>query len=197
MGFILKHHFPELALDIASLRRECESLSSSTSHLDENVTTVESIEASESILPADSPALEDENCTIDDVDANTVRTLSLSLGPFGTQLTAFCHITDYSGEFSHWNFSMHIKRNIDELMVKSNVPVRQKLRTWIFALLSHILTIHRKLATPTMCQILSALVNQIQARHQYRISLIFFHLVLWPLSWPRSSSSTLPAFTIM
>ena len=37
------------------------------------------------------------------------------------------YLIDYSGEFSHWNFSMHIKRNIDELMANSNVSVRYHL----------------------------------------------------------------------
>jgi hypothetical protein len=31
----------------------------------------------------------------------------------------FCYGADYSGEFSHWNFSMHIKRNIDSLIARS------------------------------------------------------------------------------
>ncbi|KAK4570101.1 hypothetical protein LTR86_003071 [Recurvomyces mirabilis] len=51
--------------------------------------------------PSDRPSIEDEGCTIDNVD--------------GT-------IAHYSGEFSHWNFSMHVKRNIDDLMAKANVP---------------------------------------------------------------------------
>ncbi|KZM21391.1 DNA binding [Ascochyta rabiei] len=82
MGFILKHHFPHLALDIDSLRPEM-------------------LELSGNVQLSDSPGIEDENCTIDSVDDTTVH---------------------YSGEFSHWNFSMHIKRNIDDLMARSNVP---------------------------------------------------------------------------
>lgn len=49
---------------------------------------------------------------------------------------SFCRCADYSGEFSHWNFSMHIKRNIDELMAKANVQVRTASLVY-----SHLLTI--------------------------------------------------------
>ncbi|KAF2630548.1 hypothetical protein BU25DRAFT_387843 [Macroventuria anomochaeta] len=101
MGFILKHHFPNLALDTDSLRRTCDALCAPTLRPDENETTVESLEPRANAQQSDSPGIDDEDCTIDYVDNTTVH---------------------YSGEFSHWNFSMHIKRNIDELMVKSNVP---------------------------------------------------------------------------
>ncbi|UPX15710.1 uncharacterized protein EKO05_0006150 [Ascochyta rabiei] len=101
MGFILKHHFPHLALDIDSLRRTCDTLSAQNSRLDQSEITAEMLELSGNVQLSDSPGIEDENCTIDSVDDTTVH---------------------YSGEFSHWNFSMHIKRNIDDLMARSNVP---------------------------------------------------------------------------
>ncbi|KAG9196056.1 hypothetical protein G6011_01177 [Alternaria panax] len=100
MEFIVKHHFPNLALDIVSLQRMCDSLSSPTPPRDQNEITPESIELSSNAQVSDSPDIGDEDCTIDRVDGTTVH---------------------YSGEFSHWNFSMHIKRNIDELMAKANV----------------------------------------------------------------------------
>ncbi|KAH6861159.1 fungal-specific transcription factor domain-containing protein [Alternaria rosae] len=100
MEFIIKHHFPNLALDIVSLQRTCDSLSSPTPPRDQNAIVPESIELSVNAQVSDSPDIGDEDCTIDRVDGTTVH---------------------YSGEFSHWNFSMHIKRNIDELMAKANV----------------------------------------------------------------------------
>ncbi|KAI4924478.1 hypothetical protein J4E85_007593 [Alternaria conjuncta] len=100
MEFIIKHHFPNLALDIVSLQRTCDSLSSPTPPRDQNAIVPESIELSANAQVSDSPDIGDEDCTIDRVDGTTVH---------------------YSGEFSHWNFSMHIKRNIDELMAKANV----------------------------------------------------------------------------
>ncbi|KAF1938599.1 hypothetical protein EJ02DRAFT_410076 [Clathrospora elynae] len=101
MESILKHHFPNIALDTVSLRRTCDSLSSRTPWPGQNEMTVESLESPANAQPSESPGIEDEDCTIENVDGTTVH---------------------YSGEFSHWNFSMHIKRNMDELMAKSNVP---------------------------------------------------------------------------
>ncbi|KAH6639895.1 fungal-specific transcription factor domain-containing protein [Boeremia exigua] len=98
MGFILKHHFPDLALDIESLRRTCDTLSTQN---DRSEPAAELLDLSINAQPSESSGIEDENCTIDSVDDTTVH---------------------YSGEFSHWNFSMHIKRNIDDLMARSNVP---------------------------------------------------------------------------
>jgi len=100
MEFIVKHQFPNLAMDTVSLQRMCDSLSSPTPPRDQNEIISESIEPSGNVQVSDSPDIGDEDCTIDRVDGTTVH---------------------YSGEFSHWNFSMHIKRNIDELMAKANV----------------------------------------------------------------------------
>ncbi|KAF7680427.1 fungal specific transcription [Alternaria burnsii] len=87
-------------MDTVSLQRMCDSLSSPTPPGDQNEIIPESIEPSENVQVSDSPDIGDEDCTIDRVDGTIVH---------------------YSGEFSHWNFSMHIKRNIDELMAKANV----------------------------------------------------------------------------
>ncbi|CAN9215892.1 unnamed protein product [Alternaria alternata] len=84
-------------MDTVSLQRMCDSLSSPTPPRDQNEIIPESIEPSGNVQVSDSPDIGDEDCTIDRVDGTTVR------------------------EFSHWNFSMHIKRNIDELMAKANV----------------------------------------------------------------------------
>ncbi|KAB2110679.1 hypothetical protein AG0111_0g711 [Alternaria gaisen] len=87
-------------MDTVSLQRMCDSLSSPTPPRDQNEIIPESVEPSGNVQVSDSPDIGDEDCTIDRVDGTTVH---------------------YSGEFSHWNFSMHIKRNIDELMAKANV----------------------------------------------------------------------------
>ncbi|EDU48813.1 PrnA protein [Pyrenophora tritici-repentis Pt-1C-BFP] len=97
MEYILKHHFPNLGLDIDSLRRMCDTLTLSTTQ----PATSTSLDPLGDEQPTESPGIEDEDCTVEYVDNTTAH---------------------YSGEFSHWNFSMHIKRNIDELMARSNVP---------------------------------------------------------------------------
>ncbi|KAF2716174.1 hypothetical protein K431DRAFT_279470 [Polychaeton citri CBS 116435] len=96
MESILKHHFPDLSLDIDSLRRSCDSLPLLLPSRPLQPDTEEQVTEA---LP-NSPGIEDEDCTVDYVDGTT---------------------THYSGEFSYWNFSMHVKRNIDELMAKSDV----------------------------------------------------------------------------
>ncbi|KAH7082647.1 hypothetical protein BKA63DRAFT_486109 [Paraphoma chrysanthemicola] len=98
MERVLRHHLPNLALDIDTLRRTCERLPSSRAGIDQLETSVQPPELIASAPTSESPGIEDENCTLDYVDGATVH---------------------YSGEFSHWNFSMHIKRNIDNLMAKS------------------------------------------------------------------------------
>ncbi|KAF2028093.1 hypothetical protein EK21DRAFT_102056 [Setomelanomma holmii] len=98
MERILRHHFPNLALDIDTLRHTCETLPSLRAGIDQLETSVQPPGPVANAPASESPGIEDENCTLDYVDGATVQ---------------------YSGEFSHWNFSMHIKRNIDDLMAKS------------------------------------------------------------------------------
>jgi hypothetical protein len=74
MEFIIKHHFPNLALDIVSLQRTCDSLSSPTPPRDQNEIVPESIELLGNVPVSDSPDIGDEDCTIDRVDGTTVRT---------------------------------------------------------------------------------------------------------------------------
>jgi hypothetical protein len=74
MESILKYHFPHLALDLISLRRTCDSLSSPTSPRDQNEVIPESLERPENAQVSDSPDIGDENCTIDRVDGTTFRT---------------------------------------------------------------------------------------------------------------------------
>lgn len=74
MESILKYHFPDLALDIDSLRRSREALASRVPRPAQNDNTME---PSANAQPADnSPDIENEDCTIDSVDDMTVRTSS-------------------------------------------------------------------------------------------------------------------------
>lgn len=75
MESILRHHFPGLGLDIDSLRQTCNSLSPATTKPAHDGTAPESTELV--LHPNESPGIEDENCTIEDVDGQTVRELKL------------------------------------------------------------------------------------------------------------------------
>lgn len=88
MGFILKHHFPQLALDIESLRRTCDTLSAQNPRHDQSeTTTAELLEPSGNAQPSESPGIEDENCTIDSVDDTTVRMCLSDTPPPAATLT--------------------------------------------------------------------------------------------------------------
>jgi hypothetical protein len=79
MERILRHHFPDLSLEIEALRHTCESLSSRKGSVDQDDTSIELLETAPSAPASDSPGIEDENCTIDYVDGTTVRTWPLDL----------------------------------------------------------------------------------------------------------------------
>jgi hypothetical protein len=89
MGFIIKHHFPNLALDIDSLRSTCDALCALSLRPDQNKTTTESLEPPANAQPSDSPGIEDEDCTIDYVNSTTVRTFSLEISSPAATLTKF------------------------------------------------------------------------------------------------------------
>jgi hypothetical protein len=72
---MLKHHFPTLALDIDSVRRTCETLTSSIPEPVQYEATVEVLRPSVNAQPSESPGIEDEDCTIDYVDGSTARML--------------------------------------------------------------------------------------------------------------------------
>ncbi|EUC31165.1 hypothetical protein COCCADRAFT_101951 [Bipolaris zeicola 26-R-13] len=107
MEAILHHHLPQLPLDIDTLRRTCESLPTWSPGSDRHSTSGLAVENTAHPSAADSPGIEDEKCTVEYVDDTTAH---------------------YSGEFSHWNFSMHIKRNIDELIAKSSVQTLEEVK---------------------------------------------------------------------
>lgn len=87
MSFILKHHFPNMALDLDSLRRTCDTLSTPNPPPNRNETTSELPEPSEAVYAAESarlsgsPGIENEDCTIDLVNDTTVRMLSYLISP--------------------------------------------------------------------------------------------------------------------
>ncbi|KAL6168157.1 hypothetical protein ACJQWK_05814 [Exserohilum turcicum] len=105
MEAILRHHLPRINLDVEALRQTCESL---PSWPDLGQSSVPAMPLEPAVAPpaSESPGIEDENCTVEYVDDTTAH---------------------YSGEFSHWNFSMHIKRNIDDLISKSNVKTLESI----------------------------------------------------------------------
>jgi hypothetical protein len=122
MSFILKHHFPHLDLDLDSLRRTCDFISTPNAPPKQHKTTSELRALPGNTQPSGSP-IENEDCTIDLVNDTTVRTFYPTFIARGCAYHVPHHDADYSGEFSHWNFSMHVKRNVDELMARANVPV--------------------------------------------------------------------------
>ncbi|KAK8875325.1 hypothetical protein PGQ11_005839 [Apiospora arundinis] len=109
MEAILRHHLPSLSLKTESLKRASENLSGLASPEEPGQPPVisdigNSSSISRDSQQADNPAAEsplDEVCTIDVINDD---------------------VAHYSGELSHWNFSMRIKRNIDTLMATSQVP---------------------------------------------------------------------------
>ncbi|KAL4794090.1 fungal-specific transcription factor domain-containing protein [Aspergillus venezuelensis] len=86
MENILKHKFEGIALDVDSLRRMSRALDQHDQTTDHPATP----------LPAEEDPIEEEVCTIDPVEDTTTQ--------------------DYSGEFSYWNFSMRVKRHIEDRM---------------------------------------------------------------------------------
>jgi hypothetical protein len=79
MERILRHHFPDLSLEIEALRHTCESLPSRRDFVDQDDTCIGLPGTVPSAPASDSPDIEDENCTIDYVDDTTVRTWPLDL----------------------------------------------------------------------------------------------------------------------
>ncbi|KAK5045702.1 hypothetical protein LTR84_009071 [Exophiala bonariae] len=92
MERLLRHTFPELELDIDSLRRKAESLTIAEDPAHEPARN----SGSESEIETELN-IEDESCTIE-------------------AATATDTVAHYSGEFSHWNFSMRIKQHVKDWM---------------------------------------------------------------------------------
>ncbi|KAK8096274.1 hypothetical protein PG999_014296 [Apiospora kogelbergensis] len=109
MEALLQHHLPALSLTTESLKRAAENLSELAGPGDLG-RPPEIPETPVLLESAGSPAAEsplDEVCTIDVINDD---------------------VAHYSGELSHWNFSMRIKRNIDTLMASSQVPLDRQER---------------------------------------------------------------------
>ncbi|KAJ0426832.1 fungal-specific transcription factor domain-containing protein [Aspergillus carlsbadensis] len=88
MEKILKHKVEGIDLDLDSLRRMARAL-------DEHERSRQRRRPTTPVAPDDDP-IEEEFCTIDPVEDTT---------------------THYSGEFSYWNFSMRVKRHIEDRIV--------------------------------------------------------------------------------
>lgn len=137
METLLNHHFPRLPLDVEALRRTCEALPSWSHDYGQLGTSRSRVESAAVQSASESPGIEDEKCTVEYVDDTTARMSPLAQTRCGILTKSVCCDADYSGEFSHWNFSMHIKRNIDELIAKSHVKVGQWGGGWLY-LSSHL-----------------------------------------------------------
>jgi len=127
MEAILQHHLPSLSLKTESLKRASENLSGLASP--EEPGPPSTVPETAGSPAAESPL--DEVCTIDVINDDVARKLPGGSWPclvyWSMQVVHVDVLTDnsldYSGELSHWNFSMRIKRNIDTLMASSQVPV--------------------------------------------------------------------------
>jgi hypothetical protein len=73
MERILQHHFPNLGVDVTSLRHACATLSSREG-IDQDRSNVQLPDTISNAPIPDNPEIEDENCTLDYVDGTTVRT---------------------------------------------------------------------------------------------------------------------------
>ncbi|KAF4123826.1 fungal specific transcription factor [Geosmithia morbida] len=104
MEAVLKQHLPSLSLDTESLRQVAEGLTVPACHLGTACIQEEEEQPAAGAEKEASPLVEsplDEVCTIDVMDDV---------------------VAHYSGELSHWNFSMRVKRNLDTIMATSQVP---------------------------------------------------------------------------
>lgn len=72
MARILRHHFPNLGLDIETLRYTCDALPTQDGD-DSDKPSVELQGVGMNELASDSIGMENENCTIDCIDDTTVR----------------------------------------------------------------------------------------------------------------------------
>ena len=125
-----------------------------------------------------------------------VSTCSTRPIPLHTLTGVFCFGVDYSGEFSHWNFSMQIKRNMDSLMASSPESVGSRSAFQYHIRMLKLITSHR-VKPASGYQSLFASANQSQVLPRLRMSSHFSHPDHWPLFWSTYSSSTLQATTTL
>lgn len=83
MECLVKHHVPDVGLDTDSLRRACSALLVPTPESqgmhDSQVTESTRPKIAETAETAESPGIQDEDCTIDDVDGSIARMSMLSV----------------------------------------------------------------------------------------------------------------------
>lgn len=123
MEQILKHKIEGIALDTQSLARLAEDLSRRRAN-----DTVPGPEPDE----ADDGVEIQEGCTLDPVGNTTTRRHP----PSRFRRHHAYGKTDFSGEFSYWNFSMRIKQHIEDQMHSSMVPVRNPRKTFRYRLIA-------------------------------------------------------------
>jgi len=115
-------------LETESLRQACDALSVPSPDLTDIRSSPDTGPSEPlSSKPVDRLGIEDEGCTIDNVNGAITRRSDPARLPKTPAFEALMQLhphVDYSGEFSHWNFSMHVKRSVDNLMAQSNLPVR-------------------------------------------------------------------------
>lgn len=123
METLLRNYDPDISLETENLKTMAEALTTK-----ENGGPSEMVETSPSVTNNQDQTNDVEDLTLDEdftvkpLPHNTTRmftTIGCILDELGTYLC-----TDYSGEFSYWNFSMRIKRWIEDWAPNSNSEVR-------------------------------------------------------------------------
>lgn len=114
MERILQHKFKDISLDTKNLAQMARSLphNLTSKHSPQRNVPDIAVEDSEDL------AMEEEKCTIEPVEQTTTRSCIYSISR-----TATDPFLDYSGEFSYWNFSMRIKRHIDNHLPRAQSSV--------------------------------------------------------------------------
>ncbi|KAL5363554.1 fungal-specific transcription factor domain-containing protein [Aspergillus floccosus] len=138
MEQILKHKIKGIAMDTQSLAQLAEDLSRGRAN--ETVTAPEPDEADDGLEIR-------EGCTLDPVGNTTTRRQSLSI-----LIRQYAYDeTDFSGEFSYWNFSMRIKQHIEDRMHSSMVPTDDLVRISGYWRAQQLDASHGHMATAILC----------------------------------------------
>lgn len=102
MERLLRHYVGDISLDLENLRGLAEAVTKEPSAQRERSGSQESDYVG---------TIEEESFTVQPLGNNTTREFSPPATPRRDSAHAF---VDYSGEFSHWNFSMRIKQWIEQ-----------------------------------------------------------------------------------
>jgi hypothetical protein len=102
-------------MSLPSLRAIAEKIQTSSSRVDSDVNHLST--------DLEDLTLEDENFVVKTLSHNTARKKFLQSSGFSP---AHC-MTDYSGEFSHWNFSQKVRKRVDQCLVDNITEVSSYL----------------------------------------------------------------------